>query len=305
MRTIEQLLKPIIQEDINYLLNLNQKTLEYNLTIGEGLSIQENLDTIDNIRAAIKFGQGLLTQIPNAKAVQTPLQIIFQIPLNLKNDFIKIINNYILASNAVWSEVTDDLEDDDLSTQETYQYKLVWKSPITNDTSYDVVLKSKDVNFNHESVEMIQVILFGDVTSTSSFAMNDEELYLYFPDIEVNDGGGADGYAIIQGITAENESLQSTVNQTQLISERNPKKDTNGDSQSLNLTLAIQTKNELHKKLLEMYYSDTRDNSSFDIKMKRYRKSLSLIKTDINCKMSLNRYIQNGFEYIQVTLTRE
>lgn len=372
MKTIEQLLKPVIEGDINYLLGTKNKTELYELELSENMSLQSMTSTKYNIQSIIKFGQGLLTQIPGSKAVQTPLQLIFQVPINFKSEFIKIINTYILSSNAVWSEVTDDLEDDDLTTSETYQYRLVWHSPSINDNSFQVFVKSEDEFLDKESIEMVHVVLTGDVTSTSSYAMDDEELYLwvengvestenewqnsnaayyesqptenresvvasdpfdlsvptgYDPEsyavgyaLKVSDGSVPesakyyviglndimiDGYVKIQGITAESEPLQPTINQTQVIDSRNPVIDINGDSQVLNITIAIQTSNILHKKLINMYLSDSRTNASFDILFKRVRKSLGVTKSDIECTMSLNRYKQNGFEYIQLTLARK
>jgi hypothetical protein len=219
---------------------------------------------------------------------------------------------------------------------------------------------------------MIHVILTGDVTSTSSFAMDDEELYLWLEDavdstekawlasdssywdsqlesnrdthiasdpadlsvpssydpdtydegfaLKVTDGAVpetaeyyilglndivVDGYVQIQGITAESEPLQPTLNQTQIISQRNPSMDVNGDSQVLNVTVAVQTSNILHRRLIELFYSNARTNATYDMTVKRVRKSIGITRTGVEYTMSLNRYKQNGFEYLQITLSRK
>lgn len=292
MKTIEQLLQPIIKGDIQYLLDRENTANIYNLLLTENFNMQSKDNDRYDIQAITQSGQGTLTQIPGAKAIQTPFQVIFQIPLNYQQSFIKIINTYILASNAVWSEVIDDLDDDDVATEERYQYKLVWKSPIVNAAPFSVQVKSDE--YEAESIDMIQVVLSGDVTHTSSFAMDDETFYLWLD-------SQAD-YVKIQGITGENEPLNPTINQTQLIGDYNTKKDVNGDSQVLNLTLAVQTSNVLHKELIELYYA-TRTNTTFNSKLKRVRKSLNVDKID-DVIIGLNRYKQNGFEYLQLTITR-
>jgi hypothetical protein len=235
-----------------------------------------------------------------------------------------------------------------------------------------VSVKSIDSNFDNESIEMVHVILIGDVTSTSSFAMDDEELYLWLEDavdstekawlssdssywdlqlesnrdthiasdpadlsapssydpdtydegfaLKVTDGAVPetaeyyilglndiviDGYVQIQGITAESEPLQPTLNQTQIISQRNPSIDVNGDSQVLNVTVAVQTSNILHRRLIELFYSNARTNATYDMTVKRVRKSIGITRTGVEYTMSLNRYKQNGFEYLQITLSRK
>lgn len=296
MKTIEQLLQPLIKTDIQYLLNKENTDNHYTLALTNNFNTQSKDNDRYDIQAITQSGQGVLTQLPNTKAVQTPLQLIFQIPVNYQKRFIKILNKYILTTNAVWSEVIDDLEDDELSTEEKYQYRLVWKAPIISGTPFDIQVKSENEELDSESVNMIQVILMGDVTHTSSFAMDDETLYLW-SETESN-------YLKIEGITAENEPLSPTINQTQLVDSYQTKKDVNGDSQVLNLTLAVQTSNLLHKELIELYYNENRNNISFDSKLKRVRKSIVLDKT-YDVIISLNRYKQNGFEYLQLTITRK
>jgi len=367
MKTIEQLLRPVIKTDIQYLLNLENKEDKYTLLLTENFNMQNKMNTEYTIQAITQSGQGALTQLPNVKAVQTPLSIVFQIPVNYQRDFIKVLNTYILATNAVWSQVIDDLEDNDALTQEAYQYRLIWRSPIVSGSPYDIQVKSD--KYDADSISVIQIVLVGEVIHTSSFAMNDEELYLFCEDVDtyvnawkssnesaynaaeedmkstvvnldtypaiptgyeaanyelghvlrVSNGIlpeeftyysvgqniiTTDRYVLIEGIVSENEPLSPIINQTELVEQYLPEKDISGDSQTLNLSLAVQTSNPLHEKLLRLYYSN-RTSTSFDIKMKRVRKSLSITQTDIDMIMSLNRSIQNGFEYLGLTLTRK
>jgi hypothetical protein len=367
MKTIEQLLTPLIKEDIQYLLNLENRETKYTLLLTDNLNSQSKNNDKYDIQAVTQSGQGSLTQIPGTKAVQTPLQLIFQIPAYYQKDFIKIINTYILATNAVWSSVTDDLEDNDVATEEVYQYRLVWRAPIINGSPYNIQVKSDE--FDSESLSVVQLILTGEVIHTSSFAMDDEDFYIFLEDVEleVNDWNSSDettynstsedmkesiintesfpsvpsgypaanypvGYMLkvsdgslpesvvyyiieletviqdtyvkIEGITSESEPLGPVINQTNLIDQYNTQKDVAGDNQTLNLTLAIQTSNILHERLLRLYY-ESRTSTSFDVLVKRVRKSLSIVQSGIEMTMTLNRYKQNGFEYLTLTLNRK
>lgn len=295
MKTIEQLLKPVICEDIQYLLNLENRKTKYNLLLTENFNMQNRTNTEYTIQAITQSGQGALTQIPNVKAVQTPLSIVFQIPVNYQREFIKILNTYILATNAVWSDVTDDLEDDDVLTSETYQYRLIWKAPIVSGSPYNIQVKSD--KYDAESLSVVQIVLVGEVTHTSSFAMNDEQLYL---EIQVE---GENEYVLIEGIVNETEQLAPTINQTELMEQYLPEKDVAGDTQPLNITIAVQTSNPLHEYLMRLFYK-SRTNSSFDIRMKRIRRSLSITQINLPMIMSLSRYVQNGFEYLTITLNK-
>lgn len=294
MKTIEQLMQPIIKTDIQYLLDRENTVNKYNLLLTNNFNIQSKNNDQYDIQAITQAGQGTLTQIPGAKAVQTPFQIIFQIPVNYGDRFIKILNTYILAVNAVWSEVTDDLDDDDTATEETYQYRLVWRSPIISGSPYDIQVKSEQ--YESESISVVQIVLSGDVTHTSTFKMDDEELYLKM--------GAMTEYEKIIGITSEAEPLSPTINQTNLMEVYNTKKDVNGDSQNLQVTVAVQLTNPLHEKLMRLYYDD-RTSDSFDGQLKRIRKSLNINQEGINVLINLNRYKQNGFEYLQINLVRK
>jgi len=359
MKTIEQLLKPIISADIQYLLNEQIKVKDFTLQLTNDFNMASKVNDKYIIQAILKTGQGTRSTIKGITANQAPMSIVFQVPLNNVQEFLALLNKYCLATNAYWAEVTDDMQDEDTSTSIEYQYQFAWGVAIPNQIPYDITVKAED-KVKSESIEVEQIVLTGQVTYTSSIKMDDEEYYLYLTGavptnvkslldstveyyqsqgeaykeeigieelpldltnysigfaIKVNDESTtdyyivgytttlADGYVKIEGIVSDTEDLAPTVNSTTLLSQYQPEKDVSGDTQSLQITIAVMTSNTLHQRLLQLFYT-SRTGSSFDFKIRQTRASMSIDTDDIDVIIAINKFKQNGFEYLRITITR-
>lgn len=179
MKTIEQLLKPVIAADIQSLLNELDRVNTITLNLTNDFNIQSKDITKNDIQAIIKTGAGTRSTIKGVSAVQTPITIMFQVPMNRTQELLGILNTYCQATNGYTSVVVDDMQDDNAQTSLTYQYSFSWGIAIPNATPYKLTVKSEEENIENESIDAQLIMLSGQITYTSSMQMDDEEFYLY------------------------------------------------------------------------------------------------------------------------------
>jgi hypothetical protein len=177
-KTIEQILKPVIQEDIQYLLDRQQEAFKIRIT--NDFKVSTENDDANTIHAIIKTGAGTRATVPGIKAIRSPITIIFQVPINYLQKAIAAINLYAEITNTTPSQIIDDNADDETEGPITYEYKFEWGTSIPTGLPYDTqVVVLDDPNIQEETIQVEQILLTGAIIYTEDLAIEDNEVFMF------------------------------------------------------------------------------------------------------------------------------
>jgi len=183
-KTIEQLLKPVIQEDIQYLLDKQQEA--YKIGITNDFKVSTEKDDAYTIHAIVKTGAGTRANVPGIKAIRSPITIVFQVPINYLQKAIAAINLYAEMTNTAASQITDDNPDDEVEGPITYEYKFEWGTTIPTGIPYDTqVAVTDNPKIKEETIQVEQVLLTGSIIYTEDLAIEDNEIFMLIPETAV------------------------------------------------------------------------------------------------------------------------
>lgn len=167
MKTIEQLLKPEFQTEIQTLLTA---VGDYTLRVANDVKFDNRKDTKQTIRCVIKTSAGQRSNVVGIDAVTSSVSLFFSLDANYLQDFLAILNAYITATNNVVATVTDDSGNADID----YSYNISWRNPTGQVTS--------SILMDNETMNLALVMLSGDLVYSSQLALDDDELWVEVPD---------------------------------------------------------------------------------------------------------------------------
>lgn len=178
MKTIEQLLKPVIKGDLQALLtSAGVEGDTYTLKLTNDFRHEEPSDDRFTIAGLIRTGDGTRTSVPGINALQSTIQIVLRVDVNYTQKLLSILNQFCRLTNANKYTVTDEQPEDPLAEILTYEYSINWNVPIPSGTQSDVVVKSNEPGIKSETISVEHVIVTGTLTYSDSLKLDDEEVF--------------------------------------------------------------------------------------------------------------------------------
>ena len=176
--TIEQLLKPVIKEDIQSLLSAyaaNSNTEEYSLKVANDIRHQDKEDNMFTISAVITTGDDRPNGTKDVMAWNKSLMMIFRVPVNYIQEFAGIIKDYCDATWDRVSTVTDTRDTEPAEADIAYQYRFTWLSAKPQGEPYSTIVKALPGNdYTEESLMVREFVVIGSMFYSSNVPMDDQ-----------------------------------------------------------------------------------------------------------------------------------
>lgn len=180
--TIEQLLKPVIKEDIQSLLSAyaaNSNTEEYSLKVANDIRHQDKEDNMFTISAVITTGDDRPNGTKDVMAWNKSLMMIFRVPVNYIQEFAGIIKDYCDATWDRVSTVTDTRDTEPAEADIAYQYRFTWLSAKPQGEPYSTIVKALPGNdYTEESLMVREFVVIGSMFYSSNVPMDDQSFSL-------------------------------------------------------------------------------------------------------------------------------
>ena len=174
MKTIEQLLKPIIKGDLQALLTAACAQGDaYTLKLTNDFRHEQPTDDRFTIAGIIRTGDGTRTSVPGINALQSTIQMIFRVDVNFTQKLLSVLNQYCRLTNATKYTVTDEQAEDPLAEILNYEYSISWNLPIPSGTVNDVVVKANEPGITSETIQTEHVIITGVLTYSDDLKLYD------------------------------------------------------------------------------------------------------------------------------------
>lgn len=176
--TIEQLLKPVIKEDIQSLLSAyaaNSNTEEYSLKVANDIRHQDKEDNMFTISSVITTGDDRPNGTKDVMAWNKSLMMIFRVPVNYIQEFAGIIKDYCDATWDRVSTVTDTRDTEPAEADIAYQYRFTWLSAKPQGEPYSTIVKALPGNdYTEESLMVREFVVIGSMFYSSNVPMDDQ-----------------------------------------------------------------------------------------------------------------------------------
>lgn len=181
MQTIEQLLKSTIETAITaYTDNYYYIDEDHTRTVHivNDLHFHDKNYTLADIIGLWKTGAGIRSNIPNFNAVQSPVQILFEVDVNFVQTFLACLQLYTSTTNGVVASVTDTMDTSGTADDVVYSYRIDWELPIASGSPYPTTVKSLKTGIDSESADVMLVVLRGSILYTSDQTLDDRKIYI-------------------------------------------------------------------------------------------------------------------------------
>lgn len=184
LKTIEQLLKPIIQQTIQTLLtgySENTGSSLYTLKMANNLRFFDKNDTAKVIPAIIQGGTQKRSTTRDLLEWQKTFAINFRVEVNYLQEVMAILETYMMATNRYVSEVTDTRDHEPIESDVVYKYYFVWDfANKSGDPVFDEVkADSNNEGIERETRQFQYVYLSGSVYYSVGAPIDDHRFGIY------------------------------------------------------------------------------------------------------------------------------
>ncbi|MDP3129763.1 MAG: hypothetical protein Q8N15_00365 [Bacillota bacterium] len=303
MKTIEQLMKPVILADLQYLINLIPATEQPELKLTNDLRHAEATDTEKTIAALMMTGRPVRSN-QAVHAINVPLTMMFRVSSGRLQKLLRLLNQYCVATNTYKSTVIDQREDESTELPITYQYRLFWDGPTPTGAVYPVrVAVFNNTAIKSDSADMQLVIMTGSITYTKDLALDEESRFLRVPlDAEGKyaSTNGTLNYVEIAGVGEVSGEIAAALDATSLVEEFKASMAVAGDSEGFSIQFVRIAGNPAHDMIMDLWY---KARAIGTMRMQMKFTNSELVKTEYRDVIVTNvkKIERGGFLYVTVS----